>query len=62
MEQKTIKPIQSKTVWANILLALSPLIPGVDTFISQNPEVIPLIIGAVNVGLRLITKSAISLQ
>lgn len=56
---KTVQ--ESKTVWVNLLMtALVWLWPGAARFIAQNPEIATIAVAAINIALRLITRTAIS--
>jgi len=57
-----VKPIwQSKTVWVNLILALSAFIPGVGHFVRANPESVMAIFSVINVILRLVTKDKVQI-
>ncbi|HUX79337.1 MAG TPA: hypothetical protein VMW10_06305 [Alphaproteobacteria bacterium] len=58
MEKNILK---SKTFWISLLVALSPLVPGLKEWISSNPESFSGILGAVFASLRLVTNSKVSL-
>lgn len=51
---------QSKTMWSNLAMAVLPLIPGANIWISANPQAYSLIVGALNVGLRCLSEKKIS--
>lgn len=55
------KPWQSKTIWLNIILALTALIPSVHDFIVARPELLALFFAGVNMILRLVSKDKIQL-
>jgi len=60
-EPKAAKhPFQSKTLWANLLLAVVAFFPAVNDLVS--PEHIGTIFMVVNTILRFATKSALSLK
>lgn len=52
-------PFQSKTMWANGLLGLALLIPGVQKFIVQNPGVYEGATAILNMVLRKYTKQPV---
>jgi hypothetical protein len=57
-----VKPIYlSKTFWLNVVLALSPLLPGAPEFISAHPEVVAMVFAGLNVALRLISSGKVQL-
>lgn len=58
----TKKPWLSKTLWINLILAVSAFFPPVQAFISGHQELALVIPGVVNGILRLLTKDAVSLQ
>lgn len=64
--QAAVKPWQSKTLWASVIIAVVPLIPGVGPVVSgvfaTNPELAAAVVGAVFGVLRLITKKEIGLK
>lgn len=53
--------LTSKTFWVSLLLALSPLIPGLSEWISANPDLFTGILGSVFAGLRLVTNSKVTI-
>lgn len=55
------KPWQSKTIWANLILALSAFVPSVQDWMLAHPTVLPALFTVANIALRLITKEKISL-
>jgi flagellar biosynthesis protein FliR len=55
-------PIQSKTLWTNLILAIVAFIPAAQVFIQGHPLFLAEGFAVINVGLRLITKDKISLQ
>lgn len=61
MDQK-VKPIwQSKTVWMNLILALSAFIPHMQEMISGNPEIVGAVWAVLNVILRIISKDKVEI-
>lgn len=66
IESPSCPPWQSKTLWAAVLTAALPLIPGVGPVISglvgTNPEIATAIIGAIFGGLRLISHAKIQIK
>lgn len=61
-EDTPIKSIfRSKTAIVNALVLAAGLVPSIQEFVRENPEAVVTIIGAVNIGLRLITKSKVQL-
>ena len=59
MEKKN--PLQSKTIWVNLLLAVAAFFPSVQTYIAANPEMIPTAFAVLNIILRLVTKTGIQI-
>lgn len=57
--QKNI--LLSKTFWLNLLLALSPLLPGVGEWLASHMELVASIWGGLNIVLRLISKDKVTL-
>jgi len=56
------KPILSKTLWVNLLVAaLALFFPLGRDFIASNPSLVVSGMGVVNILLRLVTKSKIQL-
>lgn len=55
---------QSKTVWASVIIAVLPLIPGVGplatAWIAANPELFSAALGGIFAGLRTISKGSVS--
>lgn len=51
--------LRSKTVWAGILTASLPLIPGFNEFVKLHPEAYSVIQGLIIIGLRMLTKGPI---
>lgn len=66
MEQKPIW--SSKTIWLNTavalagLLALWGVVPGVKDWLDGNNELVLTAIGAIGVGLRMITKGKVVIE
>lgn len=60
MESK--KPWKSKTILTGIILALLPLIPGVDSWVKAQPELFAQIIAGVFIALRLLSKGKIEIS
>jgi len=54
MQQKSV--FLSKTLWFNLIIAVTAFIPGVGAWIVAHPEAMTLFFTGVNVVLRLITK------
>lgn len=54
------KPWQSKTIWANLIMAVAGFFPSVKDFLT--PEVMGVIFLVVNAGLRLVTKTPVSIK
>lgn len=52
----------SKTFWVNLIMAICPSIPGAGPFVSSHPMIIVEIFAAVNIALRFVTKSGISIS
>lgn len=59
---ETKKPWLSKTIWTNLVLAVSPFIPGVQEWIAANPTALVMLFSVVNIVLRLVTKDKIGLN
>lgn len=64
VEVESKKPWESKTLWANFIMAAVALIPSQDVqdFFLQNSGVLPMLFLMVNTLLRLVTKDKISLK
>lgn len=61
--EKTKKPLYSRTLWVNLIMAVSALfIPGVGSWMSGNIETVTIIFTGINMLLRLVTKNKISLN
>jgi hypothetical protein len=57
------KPWQSKTIWANLIIAIAALfVPGAQEWGAQNMEMILMALTGLNVVLRLISKDKVSLS
>lgn len=57
-----MKPFfQSKTIIVNAIIALSALIPGVESFVLEHPDLVVAAVGAVNILLRIVTKDKVVL-
>lgn len=54
------KPWQSKTLWANLLMAVASFFPQVSGILT--PEVLGTIFMVVNTGLRFVTDKKISIS
>lgn len=54
------RPWLSKTLWINVLVGLSPLIPGSEEYL--NPKTMLQLFAVVNILLRLVTKKSISFE
>lgn len=53
---------QSKTLWTNLILALTAiLIPGVNAWVVAHPDYVVYVFAAVNMALRFLTKGKIEL-
>lgn len=52
----------SKTLWANLIIALAPLVPGAKEQIVAHPELILLAVAGVNALLRAVTKDKLHLM
>lgn len=56
------KPIYSKTLWLNFIVALCAIFfPGAGSYIAAHPEVVLAVFSGLNILLRLISKDKISL-
>ena len=53
------RPWQSKTVWANLVLAALAFVPGFDQFVSDHPSTTALVISVVGIILRYVSRDAI---
>ena len=51
----------SKTFWFNLMMALSPLIPGTAEFLTENTQVVAIGWSIVNMILRKVSKSEIKI-
>lgn len=57
------KPWLSKTLWVNLILGITAMIaPGASELIKAHPEAVMTVFSIINMGLRLMTKDAISLE
>lgn len=57
------KPWLSKTLWVNAVVAVSAIaVPDVSVYISAHPEVVAIAFSVINIVLRLVTKSQISIE
>lgn len=56
------KPIKSKTIWMGVITAVAAFFPPVHEFIVGNPEAFAAIVGALFIGLRVITKDKIVVE
>lgn len=52
----------SKTFWVNLLMALCPAIPGASDFLNAHPMLVAEIFAGVNIALRFLTHSAVTLS
>ncbi len=52
---------QSKTFYVNLIIALSPIVPGAEKFFSENPDSIMIGIAVINIILRLFTRKPLEL-
>lgn len=55
----TVKPWQSKTLWASLIVALAPMIPGVGPLVAANPEVAAAFVGLIFGALRLTSEGKV---
>jgi len=62
--EKAKLAVQSKTLWANFVMALMPFIPSdyVQDLFHQNPEIMIGIFAVVNFALRFLTKEPVQLK
>ena len=51
----------SKTFWFNLMMALSPLLPGAAEFLTENTQVVAIGWSIINMILRKVSKSEIKL-
>jgi len=56
------KPLQSKTLWLNLMVALIAFFPEVSEAVKSNPEYSMVFFALVNFVLRLVTKGKIELS
>lgn len=56
------RPWQSKQIWVGVIVAIAPLIPGVDEFVKGNLEMVGIILGGVFGILRLISSGKIVIE
>ena len=54
------KPWESRTMWANVIMVIASFFPIVQDFLT--PDKMIMVMGAVNAGLRMITKDRVSLS
>lgn len=59
-EEKSI--YKSKTFWFNVLMVLTPLVPGSAEFISKNAQAVAAGLALVNMFLRKISKKDIKIK
>jgi len=52
---------QSKTFYVNLIIALSPIVPGASEYFTSHPEVFVIAFSVINIALRLISKDAIQI-
>lgn len=56
-------PLLSKTLWVNLVLALSAIfVPSVGAFIQAHPDVTAVVFAGINMVLRLVTKKPIEIS
>lgn len=61
--EESKSPLLSKTLWTNLIFALSALfIPAVKEWISANPDVMAIAWSGINMVIRLVTKQKIGLS
>lgn len=56
------KPWESKTTWMALVVAVAAFVPPVQAFVTENMEMVGVILGGVFTLLRLVTKSKISIS
>lgn len=56
------KPWLSKTLWTNLILCILSMLPATKDHVSSNPGTAMFIVGGINIALRLVTHSQISLE
>jgi len=62
MEPKPKIPLLSKTLWVNLILAVTALVyPPANEYVSAHPELVMLVVSGLNIVLRLVTKEAIQI-
>lgn len=52
---------QSKTIWVNIIMAITAFFPPVQAYLVAHPDIFTMIFVGVNMVLRLITKDGIQI-
>lgn len=57
----TKKPYLSKTLWLNLIIAISAFFPVVQHFITTHSEQVMIGFSLLNMGLRTVTKDKLSL-
>lgn len=57
---ETKKPWQSKTLWANAIVAVAAFFPPATSWISQNPEGFSLVLGGLNMLLRVVSEKKVT--
>lgn len=57
-----MKPWESKTLWAALIVAIAGFIPPVGQWINEHPDYFSMVLGGLFGGLRLITKDKISIK
>lgn len=54
--------LKSKTLWVSLFMALAPLFPSVQEFITANPSVTGMVVGSIFGLLRIKTDSGVVLK
>ncbi len=55
-------PLQSKTLWVSLIVAVAAFFPGVQALVASNPEIIGVVVGGIFAVLRLVTKGKIGVE
>lgn len=61
VEQKTIKPWQSKTLWINLFIAIAAFFPFVRDWVAANPGIFMAVVTTVFSVLRVVTKGNVEI-
>lgn len=58
----TIPPYLSKTLWTNAIIAAVAFFPGAQAYVTAHPMIVVEVLAGVNIVLRILTKSKLSLS